>query len=410
MLAIWPAQTLRAKGTKYIEIKIPKVFSFIRNADETLETLISIRRALGLRSLTEIYFDHSQCEYMDLCASIVRDVIVLRAKTQARLEHRKLTISGNWSNVISVNVMLVSSGILKHLKHPISELLPQEIKARLRLCPLKIGRPGPLELSSDSELEASKLAAFFDECLRTEHYRLKGEWKLNLINLITEVLDNAEQHAGEKPHWYTIGYYNHSETQDEGGECHIVLFNFGMSIFESLNGNDTSEELKHQIRELADFHRSRGFFAFTKKIVNANIAVVFPIWQEETLWTLYSLQEGVSRFRNLPGGEDRGNGTVKMIDFFTELASKHPEMALVSGSTHILFDGTYRIHPIKVEDGEERKVIAFNEANDLKQHPDFKYVRSTPNYFPGTLVTLRFRVRKNDLDRIKERLDEHGDN
>jgi hypothetical protein len=58
---------------------------------------------------------------------------------------------------------------------------------------------------------------------------------------------------------------------------------------------------------------------------------------------LYALQEGVSRFTDTPGGEDRGNGTVRMIQFFTDLAGEEPEMALVSGKTYILFDGKYKL-------------------------------------------------------------------
>jgi hypothetical protein len=184
-----------------------------------------------------------------------------------------------------------------------------------------------------------------------------------------------------------------------------VLFNFGDTIYESLNRPDTSEELKKQIRDLANEHRSRGFFAILTKYFD----VLFPIWQEESLWTLYALQEGVSRFRFKPDGSDRGNGTVRMIDFFSDLASGEPQMALISGRTHILFDGTYRTSSVQIG-SETRKVIAFNASNSLLERPDPKYVRSLQYHFPGTLVSLKFQLRRVDLARVKEKLDDEPNN
>ncbi len=296
--------------------------------------------------------------------------------------------------------MLVSSGILKHLRHPISKGVPQEILDRLRFSPLRIGKPSPPYETSQTELAATALAEFFDECLRTEHYQLKLAWKSNLIQLITEVLDNAEEHSSGERLWHTIGYYNRSDKDEEGGECHIVLFNFGDSIFESLNRPDTSEKLKMQIRDLAGEHHKRGYFARLTEW----LGIFFPLWQEESLWTLYALQEGVSRFTNRTEGTDRGNGTVKMIEFFSELASGHPKMALVSGKTHILFDGRYEISPVRVG-GETRKVIAFNKENDLRLPPDPACVRTLTSHFPGALVSLRFQLRRSDLALVKGKLD-----
>jgi hypothetical protein len=157
---------------------------------------------------------------------------------------------------------------------------------------------------------------------------------------------------------------------------------------------------KAQIGALAHEHKTKGFFAILTKYVD----IYLPIWQEESLWTLYALQEGVSRFRNTVGHIDRGNGTVKMIEFFSELASGRPQMALISGRTHILFDGKYRISPIEV-DGEIRKVIAFNNNNDLRERPDPDYVRTLRNHFPGTLISLRFQLKQADLALIKGKLD-----
>ena len=99
-----------------------------------------------------------------------------------------------------------------------------------------------------------------------------------------------------------------------------------------------------------------------------------------------------------------------MIEFFSDLASGKPQMAVVSGKTHILFDGKYRISPVNVG-SETRKVIAFNASNSLLERPDPNYVRSLQYHFPGTLVSLKFQLKRADLARVKEKLDaEHHNN
>lgn len=398
-LDIWPEKPYRALG-KSIDIRIPDRFSLISNPDESLGTLVDLRRVLALPSLERIRLDYSSCKELDLGASVVQDVLALRGRAQAKFRRAGISVDGNFSASEEINLMLVSSGILAHMRHPISKAIPAEIRERLRFSNLRAGSPSPPSQTSETELAASALAKFFDDCLRTEHHQLKPVWKSNLIQLITEVLDNAEEHGNGERRWYTIGYYNKNVDPHEGGECHIVLFNFGDTIYESLNREDTSSELRAQIGALANEHRSKGFFAFLGKYFD----VYWPIWQEESLWTLFALQEGVSRFTNRQEGIDRGNGTVKMIEFFSELASGLPKMALVSGKTHILFDGKYRIAAVKVGD-ETRKVIAFNDNNDLRERPDPEYVRSLRNSFPGTLVSLRFQLKQVDLALVKEKLD-----
>jgi hypothetical protein len=246
-----------------------------------------------------------------------------------------------------------------------------------------------------------------------EGYRLRDEQMSTLVDLIAEVLGNAEEHSGRpntasSPAWYAIGYHKRSADPAKGGECHIVLFNFGDSIFQSLNSPETSDMLKKEISNLADVHRASGFFELIAEVAKGLLLLRTQFWKEDALWTLYALQEGVSRFRHQPGNEDRGNGTVRMIEFFRKLASSKPKMVILSGRTWILFDGTHSLKTI-VKDGEERKVIAFNAENDLSLPPESKYVRTLDRHFPGTLVSLKFTLRSEDLAKVSEGLreDEH---
>jgi len=357
-----------------------------------------------------IHFDHEGCTELDLCASAVMDVLFLHGKQIAKLRSRKLSASGQFARNDDVNVLLKSNGLLKNLHHPSAEAIPEDLKARLRIFDLTNGRRTPPEQTSDSEKTSTRLVEFFNSCLGMQGYRLSDEKQSTLVDLVAEVLGNAEEHAnqpkvGSRPTWYVIGYYKGAPEVGSGGQCHIVLFNFGDSIFQSLKRPETSDQLKSEISSLADLHRRRGFFDTIVELARGLVAIPIRFWQEDALWTLYALQEGVSRFRHKPGGEDRGNGTVRMIEFFTKLASGDPQMILLSGRTWILFDGKYSLKTIIV-DNEERQVIAFNPENDLAGPPDSRYVQTLSRSFPGTLVSLKFALRAEDLARASEGLSE----
>ncbi len=408
---MWPRNRQRpwVSGDSAL-IPIPAEFSFISDPEASLECLYDLVDCVRDSRIQNLFVDHSKCVQLDLCASAVMDVLYLQGKKNAKLRNRKFVAGGYYSENDDVNVLLKSNGILKNLNHPESQTVPANLKARLRIFELTSGRATPPECTSDAERTSTKLVEFFNSCLNMEGYRLNDEKQSTLIDLVAEVLGNAEEHSRQPefasgPVWYVIGNYKGSEVEGQGGECHIVLFNFGESIFQSLAAPDTSDRLKDEISKLADLHRRRGFFDLLVDIARGLVHVKQRFWQEDALWTLYALQEGVSRFRHLPGGEDRGNGTVRMIEFFRRLASSDPKMVLLSGRTWILFDGTHSLETI-IRDGEERKVIAFNEQNDLTVPPDPRHVQTLDRKFPGTLVSLKFKLRAQDLAKVSEGLDE----
>jgi len=176
-----------------------------------------------------------------------------------------------------------------------------------------------------------------------------------------------------------------------GGECQLVIFNFGKSIFESLSAPETPEATRTQVTALVDKHASKSFF-------------LSQAYSPEDLWTLYALQEGISRFSPVPGEIDRGKGTVKMIQAFQALGATidqnlHPEMTLVSGSSCIRFTKRYQMREVAFEGGS-RQIIAFNDTNSLDERPDSSHVHSLQGKFPGTLLTFRFFIDKRYLERV----------
>ena len=92
-----------------------------------------------------------------------------------------------------------------------------------------------------------------------------------------------------------------------------------------------------------------------------------------------------------------------MIEFFEKMHNEysdgktHANMSIMSGNTHILFDGTHTL----TDHENGRKVIAFNSDNDLKQPPDPDYVKNLGKvHFPGTIISIKFRLDKTQTTKV----------
>jgi hypothetical protein len=367
------------------KLKIPKVFSFIDNPVETLQTIEKLQKMVVPASVKELRIDHSACKRLDLCASAVMDVTLLQAQNRRR--GNQLDLRGTYSDDVSVNMMLRGSGILKQIAHPDS-ILPKDTEAVIRTCDLFSGKASRIERSRKCDEAATKLTDYFNKCLRMEKFELSRSGKFRLSSLITEVIGNAEEHGGR---WYTIAYFHQSE--DELGHCNIALFNFGRTICESLLEDAASDELRSRIDALIAKHNDRGLLR----------SILHPTWAEEALVTLFALQEGVSRLSFTKRGIDRGNGTVNMIEFFNELAGGSQRMCLISGKTYILFDGKFNLEKKVLDNGEERRVIAFNRTNNLEDPPDRDHVRTLPFGFAGTIISIRFDLDRSNLEKLARR-------
>lgn len=82
--------------------------------------------------------------------------------------------------------------------------------------------------------------------------------------------------------------------------------NFGNSIYDSLKEADTTTYTKNQLEK----HTKKNY-NFIDKIT----------YTEEMLWTLYSLQQNISKKRK-DRNDDRGNGTIKLIRNFMNVGAK----------------------------------------------------------------------------------------
>jgi hypothetical protein len=354
------------------QIDIPKVFSFLDDPKMAIATLDEIREIANSRSTRNIHISHADCEKLDLAALLAADLILLRANHN-RSKPNHIRLSGTFSKVSDeVNIMIKASGTPHHLKLAEARLKP-EIAALVHRAELQRGNSKRIERSPNRNAACQNLTDYFDKCLGSLGYTLIKEGKNHLGKLLTEVIENAEAHGGGQ--WFTIGHWQRNQrsgTDTRSGDCHIAIINYGTTIYESLKSIDVSPELQEKLRALSAAHQGRNLFG--------------ERWDQEVLWTLYALQERVSRYVGLPGSApDRGVGTIEIIEFFRKLGNGR--MCIVSGKAYILFDDKYGLGEIQ-KDGETLKIIAFNEDNDLEEAPDSNYVFRLPSHFPGTIVSI----------------------
>lgn len=232
----------------------------------------------------------------------------------------------------------------------------------------------------------NKVIEYYNNCLSTSGFVLNEKGIIHFSKLVGEIIGNADEHSGENGTWYVSGHFSKNTSEEKIAKGKLTFISFGDSIYESLKNNTISETMKEKLKRQTKYH---------EKLFNIG-------WNEESSWTVFGLQWMISRKKT--ADNDRGTGTIKFIESFTELGktinNDIPKMIIMSGHTHILFDGTYILKDSPHKKGT--KVIAFNETNDLKKRPDQKYVKLLENKFPGTIISCEFYVDKEYLKTIKE--------
>lgn len=347
-------------------IVIPSVFSFSENTNETIKTLKMLVYAGTQININTIEFDHSKCVELGICASTIMDVLLMEIK-KYRLNNqifkKSFNIKGKLNSKGKVKDILEVSGIINHLGFNVPVRQGFE-----KLDLISCGRPGYV---------SSQVVSYISKCLNSQNRQLNRDGKQILGEFVGEVITNCQIHGGENSKWYILGHY-FSDKNNNFGECCLTIFNFGQSIYESLQ--NTTPMIAKVLNQASKRHRR--YFIKGK-------------WNQESLWTVYALQDGISRCRDKKKDPDRGSGTIKLIEHFTDIGSKledtPPVMSITSGHINILFSDETRLET-KQYGKYTRKVIAFNEENNLSLPSNNKNVKLLDNYFPGTVLSMKFYI------------------
>ena len=187
-------------------LKIPKVFSFISNPDETLDTLYSLVALSREAQPTGLFIDHTDMKETDMAASALHDLIVINVRNEWRAHGRKYNLGGCIPEDHRMAYGVMCTGLTKSLK--IKSLTPPpEMEQQFVKFPLFHGtKAARNSKSTDQEKAATKLALHLDECLQfAGGYRLSDDGKAQIVKWVGEVISNAEEHSDHND-WYAIGY------------------------------------------------------------------------------------------------------------------------------------------------------------------------------------------------------------
>lgn len=371
------ALPVRENQEKKLVVNIPEIFSVSEQPDKTIH-LLKWLYAIGMcESVEEIVFDHSRCGFLGLSASTIMDIIIFSVREYRKEIGKKLTLRGKLPKNQMVRDVLLASGLPYHLN---ANYNSEYDRNRVEKFETISG-----ECSTDKRQSgkiATELTEYFNKCLSHQKMTLREDGLLLMATLLGEVLGNCEIHGGEQATWYTQGHYedNLNETY---GEMQLLFLNLGNTIYKGLK-YDSSDETKERLRYFSEKHES--YFS--------------EAWNEEMAYTVFALQEGISRLRDkeIEGYKGRGTGTVSLIETFNRIGKGNygqiPEMTIISGQTYIKFDGQYTMKEEKFTDDPAfgngcKKIIAFNKENDIYQPADHASVQQLKECFPGTIISLK---------------------
>lgn len=361
-------------------VVIPRIFSLIENSKESYLAIKKITASLLFQLHREVVIDYTQCETFTLEAQVLLDLIlkdILHIYNICQIFPKYHSFIKNISDKSkrgsNVRAMLFSVGSQaihanKHIEYP--HIIPYH------LCIHKAINDS-LEQIEQKELDTTSLSDYVEECLSRMGRKLDGESMDDLCTVIGEILINAEEHSSTHCR-YSIGYFEQKDIEGRKvGVFQLVIMNMGRSIYEKFHDKDCpNQDVVEKMKALSDRYTQKQFWQRRR-------------FDEETLWTLYSLQDGVTSVSPEEYSQ-RGNGSLRFIESFFNLKNvdrtdKMSRMVLQSGSTKIVFDGTYSTAE-RIVNEKKYRVMTFNKSNNIEDVPDTKYVSRTDFYFPGTFI------------------------
>lgn len=368
-------------------ILVPRIFSLTEAPKESYHFLLSLFGLIYHDAAHTVQLDYAACEKIDLDAQVLMDVLLKdliwhleKCRSYGNVRRLQVIEPVNFQkeHILKILVSVGSFRIFKNFKIEV----PGIIKYTLCIGSKSLGNA--LDRASQKEIHTTELIDYVIDCLAAMKRTLTPEATSDLCQVVGEVLINAEEH-GTTEHRYSIGFFE--KRDDHSGIFNLVIFNFGQTIYEKFKDPKCpTQHIVNRMKDLSSEYTKKGFFLPAE-------------FEEETLWTLYALQEGVTSQVNYT---KRGNGSIRFIESFLNLKGEGlfqddvSKLVILSGNAKITFDGSY---PVAVKErGESKfKVVSFNNSGSFTEKPDKNYVTFAENYFPGTMIIAKILIREDDL-------------
>ena len=135
---------------------------------------------------------------------------------------------------------------------------------------------------SKSEVDLTKIVEYIKLCLKRLNRELTVDAENEFYKVIGEVMSNSLEH-GTLQLSFAIGFFQETHNEDSHyGLFNFSIFNFGDTIYQTFKREKCpNKKAVKQMMDLSEEYTKKGWF---KK----------ASFEEETLWTLYALQEGVT--------------------------------------------------------------------------------------------------------------------
>lgn len=370
-------------------ILIPQDFSLEFQFKKTIETLDTIRKSVYLSFGQEIIINFERCTRTDFSALFLLKVLLeeylgtLKTLNRKTKFHNVLpVIKIKKSKVDSVNLKLLANIIILESDVEENNFIPVSSTNYM------VGRKTQKHyLENRKGLAITRIRNFINnECLSKHDFKLKEQAIGNFDGLLSEMLNNAEDHS-EFDKWYVFGnLFETNQTQNSTefvGEFNLAILNFGYSIYDGFEQSKENNLETYSVME-----------SLYNKTISKSSAKDFT---KENLFTLYALQEGISRLKY--DSESRGTGTMKFINSFLNLGDYedknrgfNPRLNIYSGNTKIKCDNEYRPFTL---DGSD--YISLNKEKDLSLPPVKTHLETLKRSFPGTLLVAKIYFNEEHL-------------
>lgn len=372
----------------YEKIKMPSNFSLIDNPKESYNFIRKLAISILSLQFEKIEINYSNCSNIDLGAQIYLDIIlkdllkfINRCKSNPIKCPKFPKIGGVEINNLDIRKMLFSIGspaIHNNNSIAFKDILPYKLCIHN-----KESNANKLKNAERKEIDSTELVDYIIQSLDRLGKELTPDKIEDFSTVIGEILINAEEHSTNQ-YRFSIGYFQEKEINGEHfGVFNLVILNFGETIYQKFTSPTcTNYDIVSRMKELSKKYTS-------KKIFSSN-------FKEEALWTLYALQEGVTSVSK--DKYKRGNGSIRFIESFFNIKGVNEKqddvsrLTILSGNTNITFDGTYNI-----KQRGKFKVMTFNDSGNIEDKPNKKYVKHTSEYFPGTLISAKILINKDDI-------------
>lgn len=203
------------------------------------------------------------------------------------------------------------------------------------------------------------------ECSFKPDFELPFEAYQAISSTIGEHFDNIILHAPNADYGMLCGFYD-----KEKKEITLLIYNFGLTIFQTLTTDSLPDQIKEEIIDVIKNHADKKFFEFKSKFTQENAI------------TLLALQEGISS--RVKYDKSRGHGLMDFIEHCFNL-SDETRIVLISGNTAIKIDKRFKVEN-KMLFNRVRRVIAMNETNDIYERPSSSHVINLDVFFPGVII------------------------